>query len=237
MCSTSLKNSWKWTFRRNSECERPGIFITIMDEINIGQRSSDQMGASKSLCLRRFRLMCWSHGKGQVEDLRMYSSYQDAVGIDGEAIEFEWRISPGFPTLFIFQETQKDCEEKNLQPENFSYRIIFMSMLNDFLSKTDDENCISNAKKVKNYAKKFLPGHWTGPGSEKEMVWRLTINKDSGIAQPTKWYSNSETLGILSSQVPVTIVEPEDVKMLVSSQNLAFGKKMQACGSLKEQQN
>ena len=26
--------------------------------------------------------------KGQVEDLRMYSSYQDAVGIDGEAIEF-----------------------------------------------------------------------------------------------------------------------------------------------------
>ena len=31
--------------------------------------------------------------KGQVEDLRMYSSCQDAVGTDGEAIEFECTIS------------------------------------------------------------------------------------------------------------------------------------------------
>ena len=28
--------------------------------------------------------------KGQVEVLRLYSSYRDAVGIDGEAIEYEW---------------------------------------------------------------------------------------------------------------------------------------------------
>ena len=27
--------------------------------------------------------------KGQVEGLRLFSSYQDAVGIDGKAIEFE----------------------------------------------------------------------------------------------------------------------------------------------------
>ena len=33
----------------------------------------------------------------------------------------------------------------------------------------NDQNCISNAGKVKNYAKRFLPRHWTflGPGSEK----------------------------------------------------------------------
>ena len=36
-----------------------------------------------------------------------------------------------------------------------------MSMYNDLLWKADDENWISNAEKVKNYAKKFLPGHWT----------------------------------------------------------------------------
>ena len=29
--------------RRNSECESPQIFITIMDEINFGQRSNDQI--------------------------------------------------------------------------------------------------------------------------------------------------------------------------------------------------
>ena len=33
-----------------------------MDEINIGHRSSDQMGEDKSLCQRRFRSLCWSDG-------------------------------------------------------------------------------------------------------------------------------------------------------------------------------
>ena len=32
-----------------------------------------------------------------MEGFRLYSSYQDAVGIDGEAIEFEWK----FPKIFI----------------------------------------------------------------------------------------------------------------------------------------
>ena len=78
--------------------------------------------------------------KGQVEDLRMYSSYPDTVGIDGEAIEFEWKNVPDFSTLSVLQEIQKDLEEKNIQPENFEDRIIFMSMFNDILLKTDDEN-------------------------------------------------------------------------------------------------
>ena len=52
---------------------------------------------------------------GQVEDLRMYSSCQDALGIDGEAIEFEWTTLQGFSTLSILQEIQKDLE-KNIQP-------------------------------------------------------------------------------------------------------------------------
>ena len=34
--------------------------------------------------------------KGQVEDLKKYSSYQDAAGIDEEAVEFEWKHFPGF---------------------------------------------------------------------------------------------------------------------------------------------
>ena len=80
-----------------------------------------------------------------------------------------------------------------------------MSMYNDLLWKADDENCMSNAEKVKNYAKKFLPGHWTflGPGSERDGMAILTIKKDSGISQPRKWYSNEKKLVILSSQAPV----------------------------------
>ena len=88
--------------------------------------------------------------KGQIEFLKKYP--------DAEAIEFESKNVPGFTTFIVLQE-----------PENFKDQIIFMSMFNAFLWKSDDQNCISNAEKVKNYAKRFLPGHWTflGPGSEK----------------------------------------------------------------------
>ena len=88
--------------------------------------------------------------------------------------------------MTFLQEIQKDLEKKNLKPENFKDPIIFMSMFNDIKWKKNDENCISNAEKVKNYAKSFLPGHWTflGPGLEKRWYgdshggqWDRTANK------------------------------------------------------------
>ena len=117
---------------------------------------------------------------GQVEDLKRFPSYQDAVGLDGEAIEFEWKKFPIFTTLTMLKEIQMDLGRKKIEPENFKDRIIFMSMFND------TENCISNAEKVKNFSKRFLPGHWTflGPGSEKKWYgssydgqWDCTANK------------------------------------------------------------
>ena len=46
------------TLCRNSECERPVTFITIMDEISVDQRPSRKNGDGKSLHLRRFRPVC-----------------------------------------------------------------------------------------------------------------------------------------------------------------------------------
>ena len=62
----------------------------------------------------------------------------------------------GFSTLSLLQEIQKDSEEKNIQPENFKDWIIFMSMFNDILWKSHDQNCISNAVKVKNLREEIL---------------------------------------------------------------------------------
>ena len=62
----------------------------------------------------------------QVEGLRLYSSYQDAVGIDGEAIDFEWKNFPGFSSLSILQEIQQDLEKKEIQPEEFKDQISLM---------------------------------------------------------------------------------------------------------------
>ena len=72
-----------------------------------------------------------------------------------------------------------------------------MFMFNDILWKSDDQNCISNAEKVKNYAKRFQPGHLTflGPGSENRWYgdsqggqWDRTANQN-GTAIQTNWSS------------------------------------------------
>ena len=58
--------------------------------------------------------------KGQVEGLTLYSSCQDAVGPDGEAIEFEWKNFPGCSSLSILEEIQQDLEKRKMKPEGFT---------------------------------------------------------------------------------------------------------------------
>ena len=65
------------------------------------------------------------------------------------------------------------------QPEEFTGRIIFMSMFNDISwgSEDNERECNANADLVSIYARRFSPGRWSflGPGSEK------------------KWYSTHES--------------------------------------------
>ena len=76
----------------------------------------------------------------------------------------------GFTSLQILQEIQQDLKRKSIEPEKFTDRIILMSMYIDWTKKGNDEICISNAEKVKDYAMRFLQGHGTflGPGDEKK---------------------------------------------------------------------
>ena len=50
----------------------------------------------------------------------------------------------------------------SVQPENFTGRIIFMSMFNDisWRSKDNKKECESSAQLVSLYAKRFSPGQW-----------------------------------------------------------------------------
>ena len=139
--------------------------------------------------------------RGQFEDLKRHSSYQDAVGLDGEPIELEWTFFPGFSSLSILCEIQNDLVTKNIKPEDFKDRIIFMPMFNDIEWKKNDEKCISNAEEVRNNVMKFLQGHWTflGPGSEencmaiptiKKREWKCTSNK---MVQRFKEYQRFES--------------------------------------------
>ena len=100
--------------------------------------------------------------------------------IDGEPMEFEWNIFPGFNTLQLSQEVQELLLRLKETPENFTGRIIFMSMFNDISwgSKDNEKECESNAQLVSLFARRFGAGHWSFlcPGSEKK--W-YSISEDS----------------------------------------------------------
>ena len=101
-------------------------------------------------------------------------------GLDGEPIDFEWKIFPGATALDLLHEIQADLQGKHVTPENFGDRIIFMSMFNDiFLEKRRNEVSFAvTSRKIKEYASKFNDGHWAflGPGEETKWYQGYTTN-------------------------------------------------------------
>ena len=106
--------------------------------------------------------------------------YRALDRIDGEPMEFEWNIFPGFTTLQLSHKVQELLLRLSVTPEKFTGRIIFMSMFNDISwgSKDNKKECESNAQLVSLFAKRFGAGQWSflGPGSEKK--W-YSISEDS----------------------------------------------------------
>ena len=98
--------------------------------------------------------------------------YRTLDKIDGEPTEFEWNIFPGFTTLQLCHKVQESLSRLSVTPENFTGRIIVMSMFNDIScgSKDNEQECELSAQLVSIYAKRFSPGRWSflGPGSEKK---------------------------------------------------------------------
>ena len=76
-------------------------------------------------------------------------------------MEFEWNIFPGFNTLQLSQEGKRLLLRLGKTPENFTGRMIFMSMFNHMSwgSKDNEKECESNAQLVSLYAKKIR--NWT----------------------------------------------------------------------------
>ena len=100
------------------------------------------------------------------------SQYRALDTIDGEPMEFEWHIFPGFTTLKLVREVQELLSRLIVEPEIFTGRIIFMSMFNDISWRCQDieQECELSANLVSIYARRFSPGRWSflGPGSEKK---------------------------------------------------------------------
>ena len=87
---------------------------------------------------------------------------------------------PGFTTLGILDEIQKMMAELRCEPEQNKGRIIFMSIYDDILWRTQGyhENCMANSMNVAACAKMFPHGCWSflGPGCEKSGTHVSTPN-------------------------------------------------------------
>ena len=84
------------------------------------------------------------------------SQYRTLDTIDGETMEFEWNIFPGFTTLQLISKVQEFMTKMG-NPLQFKGRIIFMSMFNDIIWGSEDieRECIANATLVTLFAKKI----------------------------------------------------------------------------------
>ena len=78
------------------------------------------------------------------------SEYRALFTIDGEPMELEWNIFPGFTTSQLIREVQEFLSKLSEEPEDFTGRIIFRSMFNDISwgSKDNEKECELSAQLV-----------------------------------------------------------------------------------------
>ena len=83
--------------------------------------------------------------------------------IDGEPMDFEWNIFPGFNTLQLSDEVKSLLLKLGETPENFTGRILLMSMFNDIScgTKDNEEECMSNVNLVSLQAKRLGKRQWS----------------------------------------------------------------------------
>ena len=94
----------------------------------------------------------WEQGLGWFKSSRVYRNFDR---IDGEPMEFEWNVFPGSNTLQLSEEVKSLLLRFSETPQNFTGRIIFLSMFNDIScgSRDNEKECELNARLVSLFAR------------------------------------------------------------------------------------
>ena len=187
------KHSWKY-------------LSLIGDETIINlQRAKVYVFSDSVLCLGKIHQHPKANEswKERIEWITTSQSYRDYDGISGEPTEFEWNIFPGFTTLQLYGKVTDLLSRLGETPENFTGRILFMSMFNDIScgTKDNERECLANAKVVSIYAKKFGIGQWSfiGPGSEKKWYsMEENSHKEFGTISRKRCWWNSLKVDVQS---------------------------------------
>ena len=147
----------------------PRAYVEI-DDFTVWQSFWDY--ESQNLCLRRLGAMsdqpveAW---KNQIQWYLENRHLKDLNRIDGEPMEFEWNIFPGFTKLGILEEIQKIMTELQCEPEQFKRQ--------DHLHVNVQRLCTERTRKRVCYSCELCsqsPARTLGPGSEKK--WYRTFS-------------------------------------------------------------
>ena len=97
------------------------------------QRTKVYVFSDSVLCLGKIHEnpqsnVAWEQRLGWNKSSQVYRNFDR---IDGEPMEFEWNIFPGFNTLQLSEEVKSLLFRLDETLENFTVRIIFVSMFND----------------------------------------------------------------------------------------------------------
>ena len=138
------------------------MFLIGDERIIYLQRTKVYVFSDSVLCLGKIHQnpesnKAWEERIGWITSSQSYRNFD---GIDGDPTEFEWNIFPGFDTLQLCDKVKSLLSKLRETPENFTGRILFMSMFNDISCGTTDneQECLANARLVSLHARKFGEG-------------------------------------------------------------------------------
>ena len=124
----------------------------------------------------------------QLDWFKDSSQYRTLDTIDGEPMEFEWNMFPRFTTLQLVQEVQKFMNKMGETPQ-FKGRIIFMSMFNDIIWRSEDneQECESSAQLSMRKDFHQDNGHSSDLDQKRNgILLTNTIHKENGTALRSK---------------------------------------------------
>ena len=168
----------------------------------------------QSLRLLRLCALLGNMGPDPVESwkkqIQWYSEndcFSELNRIDGQLMEFVWQVFPGFTTVGILNKIQQMMGKLQCEPENFTGRIIFVSMFNDIAwdAKGNDELCVSNSKTIREYAERFPRGHlsFLALGSKKKRYGTYRGKPDGSWNRTAEKINAAEFQRFPSSNIPM----------------------------------
>ena len=113
----------------------------------------------------------------------MCPTFRELQGLDGDSIDFEWKIVPRSQSIGCSPEKIKQTyKESTSHLKKFSDRIIFMSMFKDIEleRKVNEDSCALTSRKIKENASNFNDAHWAFLGPGEESKWYQGYAAENG---------------------------------------------------------